>query len=84
METSMTASQLNRFILAIIGDFVDSFLLGKVPNTKHPEDPEVTNKPAIILLLLFQLQVTIRNDSKHKMGITQFSSYEITSKEEML
>lgn len=52
----MPTSQLTRFIPANTHDFIDSFFLGKVPNAKYHEDPEVTGKQAINLLLLFNLQ----------------------------
>ena len=55
----MTAFQLTRFILAIPGDFVDSFLLGIGPTTNPTDDPEVASEPAITLLLLLQPQLSI-------------------------
>lgn len=48
-ETSMTASQLTKFILAIIDD-CDSFFLGKVHNIKHPKYPDMSKSVMILLL----------------------------------
>lgn len=73
----MTASQLTRFILEITGNFVHSFFLGKVLNTKNPEDPKVSSKFCSFCCSCKSL--SIRNII-HKMGIRQFSSHETTRK----
>ena len=77
MENSMTASQLTRFILEITGNFVHSFFLGKVLNTKNPEDSKVSSKFCSFCCSCKSL--SIRNIT-HKIGIRQFSSHVTTRK----